>query len=175
MRVVLGARVASEDQETQKQVALHLARSRPQDYWLMVYDAVGAKICDVIVQAKVAHIDDDGRLLRPGEILGSPAGHVFAITSTLPEDSARLANAFLSENPPQIAWKQLPDGTFYVPKEWPSHTNGRPHTGPLLTARWERGEHPSTISRMSRAAPHVLDMWLMAVGIASLLLWIRGC
>jgi hypothetical protein len=175
VRVVLGTGFHSEDVDTQKQVARYLAFSTAQDFWLMVYDFYGTKICDVIVQAKIICFDESGKFVPPDEGTGSPERQVFAITRTLPEDQGKLAEAFSADMPAQMAWKRLPTGTFYLPLEWASHTNGRPHVGPFLVDRWSRGERPDTMRRWAKFSRPALQTWFSVAGALGLIIWLRGC
>lgn len=141
------------------------------DYWLLVYDGFGTKVMDTVVRARLLRLAEDGSLHTDGT--GSPDTQVFAIEDMLPEDAGELVDAFTAPEQAQVAWKRLPDGTFYVPLEWANHTNGLPNVGPYLVQRWERGEHPDTMrqwrTKVARPGIEVWIWWVIGGAISGLL------
>ena len=162
MRVLFGpgqVEVLRQDPLAAEVVAAQHEAAETHDYWLILYDWVGTRIMDTVVRAKVLEFADDGTLHGHGT--GSPDNQVFAIVDVLPEDAGTLVKAFTAAEPTQVAWKRLPDGTFYLPLEWANHTNGLPNVGPYLVERWERGEEPDTMRRWrtSIARPGI-EAWI---------------
>jgi hypothetical protein len=167
MRVVFGPDVAAaavaQDGATSRIVAQQIELAAQHDYWLMVYDQWGTKVFDTVVQARVLQLD-------------GPADQVFSIARALPEDAYELARVFTAEAPAQVAWKRLPDGSFYLPLQWANHTNGRPNVGPFLVERWARGEKPDSMLKWRRLAPKLFDLWawwVILTTLVSLYLWLR--
>lgn len=162
MRVLFGpggAKVLNADPVTAEVYAEQYDETATRDYWLLVFDWVGTKVIDTVVRAKVFQFADDGTLHVDGT--GSPANQVFAIQDVLPEHAGALVDAFTAPEQTQVAWKRLPDGTFYLPLEWANHTNGLPNVGPYLVERWERGEMPDTMRKWrTNIAQPGLDAWI---------------